>query len=121
MRRSIGGYAEVTRYERGVAEGVAEKLKTQAGIHTRDILAWLEAQMGPGPFFNGATFGWADCAVAPFLNRSVAIGLGPAEGSPLQQWHARISELPCVPGDLCRVRGGREGAGRDDGQSVPER
>ncbi|KAI0508733.1 glutathione S-transferase [Xylaria bambusicola] len=90
------GYAEVTRYERGVAEGVAEKLKTQAGIHTRDILAWLEAQLGAGPFFNGATFGWADCAVAPFLNRSVAIGLGPAEGSPLQQWHARISELPCV-------------------------
>ncbi|KAI0871176.1 glutathione S-transferase [Hypoxylon argillaceum] len=77
------GYAEVTQYGRGVAEGVAEKLKTQAGVHTREVLA-------------GAAFGRADVAVAPYLNRSIVYGFGPAGGSPLQQWHARISELPCV-------------------------
>ncbi|KAI0490208.1 glutathione S-transferase [Xylaria cf. heliscus] len=90
------GYSEVTKFGRGAAEGVAEKLKAQVALHTRDILAWLEEQLGAEPYFNGATFGWADCAVAPFLNRSVATGFGPAEGSPLQQWHARISELPSV-------------------------
>ncbi|KAI0207007.1 glutathione S-transferase [Astrocystis sublimbata] len=98
------GYAEVVQFGRGAAEGVAEKLKEEAELHTHDILAWLEAQLLLGakgeeqeqPFFNGAEFGWADCAVAPFLNRSVAVGFGPEEGSRLKRWHERICELPCV-------------------------
>ncbi len=30
------------------------------------------------------------------VNRSVHYGLGPAEGSPLARWHARIRERPSV-------------------------
>jgi stringent starvation protein A len=87
----------VVWYGRGEAEGVAEQLRAQAALHTRDLQAWLEAQLGPDDAFLGReTFGWADCAAAPLVDRSVHYELGPAPGSRLQQWHARLKERPSV-------------------------
>ncbi|KAI1335018.1 glutathione S-transferase [Xylariaceae sp. FL0016] len=89
-------YGEVVWWGRGEEEGVAETVKEQVGLHTRDLQAWLAEKLGAGPFFGGEKLGWADCAVAPIVHRSVAWGMGPAEGSALQLWHARVSEVPSV-------------------------
>src|SRR5436190_1961665 len=46
--------------------------------------------------FGGETFGWADAAVAPMVNRSVHYGMGPSPGSSLARWHQRVCERPSV-------------------------
>ena len=57
---------------------------------------WLAERLGEAHWFGGDSFGWADAAVAPMVNRSVHYGLGPEAGSPLARWHARIRERPSV-------------------------
>lgn len=82
-------YAEVVwsgRAEGGSASRILDKVEQQ----TRLIQSWLASKLGGNDYFNGETFGYADVCVAPYLNRSVYYGLGPAQGSPLQEWHARI-------------------------------
>lgn len=80
------------------AEGaLADHLRAQARRDTETIQTWLAARLGAGqPWFNGATFGLADAAVAPVMNRSVYYGLGPPKGSRLATWHARVSARPAV-------------------------
>jgi RNA polymerase-associated protein len=39
---------------------------------------------------------WADCAVAPYVHASATFGNGPAEGTPLAAWLARIVTRPSV-------------------------
>lgn len=89
------GVAEVRWYKR--AEGnLAETLERNAAQHTRILQAWLMEKLGDSPYFAGEEFGWADCAVAPIVNRSVTYGLGPEEGSKLKLWHERIQERESV-------------------------
>ena len=47
-------------------------------------------------WFNGASFGWADLSVAPYVNRSFHYGLGTPDGSPLARWRERICVRPSV-------------------------
>ena len=89
------GFGEVLWYAR--AEGsLAETLKAAARRDTATLQAWLTARLGNTDWFGGDQFGWADAAVAPMVNRSVHYGLGPAPGSPLANWHARLKLRPSV-------------------------
>ena len=83
------GIAEIRWY--GRASGtLAETLERNAAQHTRVLQTWLEEKLGDDEFFAGTQFGWADCSVAPIVNRSVTYGLGPEEGSKLRKWYERI-------------------------------
>lgn len=89
------GIGEITWFHR--AEGaLADRLRAAAGAQTVEILNWLEQQLGEREWFTGDRFGWADLSVAPYLNRSVLFGLGPASGTPLDLWLGRIRQRPSV-------------------------
>lgn len=77
------------------AEGeLATKLAAAAKDSIGDIVAWLEKQLGDGPWFNGVTFGRADAAVLPHVSN--AGRNGPAPGSKLADWLARAQARPSV-------------------------
>ena len=71
-------------------------MKAEAARQTLVLQAWLTGRLGASLWFGGDTFGWADAAAAPMVNRSVHYGMGPAAGSPLALWHARLRERPSV-------------------------
>ena len=75
---------------------LAAQLRAQAAQQTAVLQGWLSERLGAATWFGGAGFGWADAAAAPMVNRSVHYGLGPAPGSPLARWHARVSARPAV-------------------------
>ena len=89
------GFGEVFWYKRA-SGALADQLKSEAARQTTVLQAWLTERLGQSPWFGGETFGWADAAVAPMVNRSVHYGMGPAAGSPLANWHARLRERPSV-------------------------
>lgn len=83
------GYGELLWFHR--AEGpLAEKLKSATARDTATLQHWLTKRLGSADWFGGESFGWADAAVAPMVNRSIHYGLGPDPASPLAQWHARL-------------------------------
>ena len=89
------GFGELLWF--GRAEGaLAEQLKAAALRDTRTLQAWLSERLGTSPWFGGAHVGWAAAAAAPLVTRSVYYGMGPAAGTPLAQWHARLKERPSV-------------------------
>ena len=89
------GLGEIAWFRR--AEGaLADRLRAAAAAQTAEIQNWLEQQLGEREWFTGDRFGWADLSVAPYLNRSVLFGLGPATGTPLDLWLARIRPRPSV-------------------------
>ena len=89
------GFGELLWFRR--AEGaLAEQLKAAALRDTHVLQAWLSDRLGPAAWFGGEQFGWADAAAAPMVNRSVHYGMGPAAGTPLALWHARLKERPSV-------------------------
>ena len=56
---------------------------------TAELQAWLSDKLGGAQWFNGASFGWADLSVAPYLNRSFHYGFGtPAASS--RSTHSRV-------------------------------
>ena len=89
------GFGEILWFKRAGGE-LAERMRALAAEQTRLLQGWLEARLGAADWFGGAGFGWADAAVTPMVNRSVHYGLGPAAGSPLAAWHARVRERPSV-------------------------
>ena len=89
------GYGEVMTFGRA-AGALAETLTSAAARQTAVLQDWLSGRLGGGPWFGGATFGWADAAVAPLLHRSVLNGMGPAPGSALEAWYQRSRERPSV-------------------------
>jgi RNA polymerase-associated protein len=89
------GFAEILWFDR--ANGVlADTLRAKALRQTRILQAWLGDRLGAADWFGGETFGWADAAAAPMVNRSVYYGMGPAADSALGRWHRRLSERPSV-------------------------
>lgn len=87
---------EISWFHRATGDD-AKRLLTAAQEQTQQLQQWLETKLGQKKFFNGDDGpGYADFAVAPIVNRSVHLGYGPPGGSALQQWHARISEVPAV-------------------------
>ena len=89
------GVGEIHWYKRA-SGALADRMKTEAARQTAVLQAWLTERLGQSPWFGGETFGWADAAVAPMVNRSVHYGMGPALGSPLANWHSRLRDRPSV-------------------------
>jgi glutathione S-transferase/RNA polymerase-associated protein len=89
------GYMEVTRFKRA-SGALADKLVAFAKANLAQLQGWLDGQLGERTWFNGEAFGWGDIAVAPYLNRSAAVGLGPAKGSRLEAWMQRASQRESV-------------------------
>ena len=101
------GLGEIGWFKR--AEGrLAEEMKGKAASQTRQLLDWLEGKLGDRTWFGG-NFGWADLSVAPYLNRSVHYGIGPAAGSPLAAWHKRVCERPSVAATFKEYEAARQG------------
>lgn len=104
---SFQGLGEINAFRR--AEGALNNaLNATARQQTAALQTWLEARL-EGPWFNGAHFGWADLSVAPMVNRSVAYGMGPAEGSKLKEWHARLCKRESVKKTFEEFERGLEG------------
>ena len=89
------GFGEVLWFRRATG-ALVEKLRAEAAQQTAVLQDWLTVRLGDADWFGGAEFGWADAAAAPMVNRSVHYGMGPAAGSPLALWHARLRERPSV-------------------------
>lgn len=102
------GIGEINWFKR--AEGkLAESLMAKANSQTRQLLDWLEGKLGSKEWFGGTNFGWADLSVAPYLNRSVHYGIGPAEGSKLKAWHKRLAARPSVAATFKEFEGATQG------------
>ena len=86
---------EIRAFQRATGD-VADKLLARASEQTAGVQAWLARHLGSGQFFGGARFGWADCAVAPFVHASAQVGNPPPAGSPLLAWLDRIATRPPV-------------------------
>lgn len=82
------GLGEIGWFRR--AEGaLAETLRDRAAEQTEKLQAWLTRHLGARDWFNGASFGWGDLSVVPYLADSIRFGNGPSESSPLGRWFAR--------------------------------
>jgi glutathione S-transferase/RNA polymerase-associated protein len=89
------GLSEIGWFRR--AEGaLAETLRDRAAEQTEKMQTWLTRQLGVRDWFNGASFGWGDLSVVPYVAGSVGFGNAPAEGSPLGKWLARARERDSV-------------------------
>lgn len=89
------GLGEIRWFKRAEG-GQAEAMSATAARQTAELQAWLTEKLGGRDWFNGASFGWADLSVAPYLNRSFHYGLGTPDGSPLARWRDRIRQRPSV-------------------------
>lgn len=89
------GLSEIRWFGRAKGEQ-ADTLLAAARQQTDGFYAWLEKQLEGSEWFNGATFGWGDLSVAPYLNGSVGHGHPPAEDSKLAAWLARANARPSV-------------------------
>jgi glutathione S-transferase len=89
------GMMEVLVFRRVTGEAgdalLARARQQLAGLH-----AWLEGQLAGADWFNGASFGWGDIAVVPFVLGAVGFGAPPEPGSALASWLTRCLERPSV-------------------------
>ena len=89
------GLGELTWFRRGEGE-LSEALRDKAADQTEMIQTWLTRQLGAFDWFNGATFGWADLSVIPYVAGSAGFGLAPETSSPLGKWFRRAQEREAV-------------------------
>jgi RNA polymerase-associated protein len=89
------GYGEILWFRRATGD-LAEAMKAKAAAQTKLLQDWLAGRLGDAPWFGGDSFGWADAAAAPMVNRSVYYGMAPEPGGRLALWHARLRERPSV-------------------------
>jgi glutathione S-transferase/RNA polymerase-associated protein len=89
------GLSEITWFRRAEGE-LAERMKAEAGAQIGRLHAWLEAQLGEGPWFGGESFGWADLSALPFVEGSTGYQFPPPAGSKLEAWLARARQRPSV-------------------------
>jgi glutathione S-transferase len=89
------GMSEIAWFRRAEGE-LADHLKAEAKGQVARLHAWLESELGEGPWFGGETFGWADLSVAPFVQGSAGYDMAPAEGSRLAEWLSRVRRRPSV-------------------------
>lgn len=93
------GLSEIRWFKR--AEGAqADALFAAAKLQTEGFFSWLETQLGAREWFNGATFGWGDLSVVPYVNGSVGHGNPPARGTKLSAWLERANARPSVAATL---------------------
>jgi len=97
------GLSEIQNFRR--AEGAeADAMRATAGTQLGRLNTWLEAQLGDADWLNGAAFGRADLCAAPFVQGASGFGLGPADGSKLGAWLARVRERPSVAQSFAQAR-----------------
>lgn len=89
------GCFEVLRYQRA-SGALAEKLLAFGKRNIEQLQRWLDGQLGEQPWFNGASFGWGDLSVIPYLNRSAGYGFLPEKGSRLAGWFERANQRESV-------------------------
>jgi len=89
------GLGEIRWFKRAEGER-ARTIEARAASQARGFFAWLERRLGDSEWFGGATFGWADLSVIPYINGSAGLGLGPEASSRLGRWQARANERPSV-------------------------
>jgi glutathione S-transferase len=85
--------AEILVFGRATG-ALAEKLLGRAAEQTRGVNAWLSERLGKGPWFGGATFGWADLSVAPHVNAAANFGNAGRGRTPLAAWLERLRARP---------------------------
>ncbi|HXJ32651.1 MAG TPA: glutathione S-transferase family protein [Candidatus Eisenbacteria bacterium] len=86
---------EIRAFQRATGE-LADRLVGRAAEQTAGVQNWLARHLGTQPYFGGATFGWADVCVAPFVHASATFGNAPAPETPLAAWLDRIRARPSV-------------------------
>lgn len=97
------GLSELTWFKR--AEGAeADALRARAKEQLGNLNAYLTRELGGREWFNGATFGWADLVVIPYLNGSMGHGVGPDPQSELGQWQARANGRASVQKCIEEIR-----------------
>jgi len=74
----------------------AERLLARGTRQIAGANGWLERQLGDRAWFNGATFGWGDVAVVPFVHGAASTGTPPEAGSRLATWLERARPRPSV-------------------------
>ncbi|MFN9779418.1 MAG: glutathione S-transferase family protein [Alphaproteobacteria bacterium] len=89
------GLGELRWFKRAEGER-ARVIEARAAGQARDFYAWLERQLGDGPWFCGDSFGWGDLSVIPYINGSTGLGIGPSASSKLGQWQARANARSSV-------------------------
>jgi len=89
----IFGMTEVIAFKRASGE-VADRILARGRADIETMLAWLDEQLGRAPWFNGATFGYGDIAVLPYMQTATLYKLGPAPGTPLNDWFLRAAARP---------------------------
>lgn len=89
------GTMEVTRFRRASGD-LARQLVAFGRANIDRHQQWLDRQLEGRRWFNGASFGWGDIAVAPYLNRSAGYGYFPKAGSRLAEWFNRVNREPSV-------------------------
>jgi|SRR5437016_5524944 len=75
---------EIRVFKRATGE-LAERLLTNGARQVAGVNAWLERQLGDRPWFNGASSGWGDLAVVPFVHGAATTGNTPG-GRQLSAW-----------------------------------
>lgn len=81
----------------GRARGpLGDTLMATARAQVAGLNNWAEVQLGEAPWFNGASFGWGDIAVVPFVMGAAGFGSPPAPDSKLAGWLARCLARPSV-------------------------
>lgn len=107
------GLSELKWFGRG-KDGAATTLEARAREQIAGFYSWLERELGEREWFNGASFGWGDLVVVPYVNGSVGHGSPPLADSRLAQWLARANARPSVKATTDEVRAlasAGEGAG----------
>ena len=89
------GVMEIRIFKRAsgdLADSIIKRASQQvSGIHAR-----LEQELGSREYFNGASLGWGDLSVFPFVNGSAFYGLAPADRSRLYAWWQKTLERESV-------------------------
>ncbi|MBP7705353.1 MAG: glutathione S-transferase family protein [Caulobacter sp.] len=87
------GLSEIANFKRATGEQAAA-MQATAGEQLARLNGWLDKQLDGKAWLNGDTFGWADVCAAPFVQGAAGFGFGPAEGSALAGWLARVRARP---------------------------
>eukprot|EP00160_Parvularia_atlantis_P016502 Unigene5264_Nuclearia_a/m.16162 Unigene5264_Nuclearia_a/g.16162 ORF Unigene5264_Nuclearia_a/g.16162 Unigene5264_Nuclearia_a/m.16162 type:complete len:266 (+) Unigene5264_Nuclearia_a:67-864(+) len=96
---------EIVVFRRAEGE-LRDKLIKAANEQLQTYFAWLSRELGSQPFFGGAQFGAADCAVLPLVSSASAFKVTPPADSALAKWWARVKERPSVRATLAEYQQG---------------
>jgi glutathione S-transferase/RNA polymerase-associated protein len=86
---------EIRVFRRATGE-VAERLLARGAEQVTGVNRYLERQLGNAPWFNGASFGWGDLSVVPYVHGAAVTGNTPPAGSRLAAWLDRARARPSV-------------------------